>query len=399
MPPHPYYRLNPSRAVYINGTINAELLSRVTPEILKLQTISREPITVYIDSRGGSVRLMETILRTLKLSDQDSSEPCHIITCVTTRAASAAADLLSSGDYAIAYPHSAILYHGIRTQESDPLTVESTSILVNMLRRTNDIYAVELARKIDDRFTYKFLIARNGFANIRQKHNNQQLSDLDCFIEFIDERLSTEAQKVWKSAKERHARYSDLFDTVLQKTKSNIAKMTLAQAEAVAIKAIVEFEVKANKINPKWSFRGGGMERLYEDFFLFNEYLSDLGDQRLQRWATTWGKYILSSDEAKEIDSIADEKERTKKLSEKLAPVLEPLTSFFAALCHALQEGENELTATDAYWLGLIDEVVGEDHLLCLRYFEENPPEPEPANEEEQQEKAKGDAQPEPAGA
>jgi len=29
------------------------------------------------------------------------------------------------------------------------------------------------------------------------------------------------------------------------------------------------------------------------------------------------------------------------------------------ALCYALQEEENELTATDAYGLGLIDEVVG----------------------------------------
>jgi hypothetical protein len=50
---------------------------------------------------------------------------------------------------------------------------------------------------------------------------------------------------------------------------------------------------------------------------------------------------------------------------------LGPLQAFFVAVCHALQEGENELTATDAYWLGLVDEVVGEQNLLSSRNFRE----------------------------
>ena len=32
-------------------------------------------------------------------------------------------------------------------------------------------------------------------------------------------------------------------------------------------------------------------------------------------------------------------------------------SSFFVALCHALYEGENELTAMDAVWLGLVDTI------------------------------------------
>lgn len=372
--PHPYYRLNSTRSVHINGVINRELVSRITPQILKLQHLSRDPITVYIDSPGGPVSSMETILRTLKLSDQNSSGPCHIITAVTIRAASAAADLLSSGDYAVAYPHSAILYHGMRTQETNPLTVESTSVLTNLLRRSNDVYAVELARKIDDRFSFRFLFARSEFDKVREHYPNQHLSDLECFIEFIDGKLSREARKVWQRAKDRHGRYRELFSTVLKKVKGDVAKMSVAQAESAAIKAIAEFEVKANKGDPSWSFRDGGIERLTDDFFLFHEYLSGLGGDRLQRWSTNWGKYIVPPDVVKQIDAIADEKERSKKLNETVGPLLEPPTSFFAAFCHALQEGENELTAEDAYWLGLVDEVVGEDHLLCLRHFEENKP-------------------------
>jgi hypothetical protein len=52
------------------------------------------------------------------------------------------------------------------------------------------------------------------------------------------------------------------------------------------------------------------------------------------------------------------------------------MISFFVALCHALQEGENELTAIDAYWLGLVDEVVGEN-LWTIRIMEEFTPDPE----------------------
>jgi ATP-dependent protease ClpP protease subunit len=330
---------------------------------------------------------METLLRTLKLTDQDSSGPCHIITAVTQRAASAAADLLSSGDYAIAYPHSAILYHGMRTQESNPLTVESTSVLARILRRSNDRYALELARKIDDRFSFRFLFARNNFDEVRTKHPNQQLSDLQCFIEFIDGKLSKEARKVWQRAKERHGRYKELFTTVVKRVKGEIAKMSVAQAEAAAIKAIVEFEVKANKGDPDWSFRGGGLERLTDDFLLFHEYLTGFASGRLQEWSADWGKFIVAPEIAKEIDAIADEKERSKKLNETVGPLLEPLTSFFAAFCHALQEGENELTATDAYWLGLVDEVVGEDDLLCLRHMEEDKPDPVPTENAEKEAK------------
>jgi ATP-dependent protease ClpP protease subunit len=79
----------------VNGVINRDMLSRLTPQILKLQSVSRDPITVYIDSPGGNVSNMETILRLLRLTDQDSSPACQIITAVTTMAGSAAADLLS----------------------------------------------------------------------------------------------------------------------------------------------------------------------------------------------------------------------------------------------------------------------------------------------------------------
>jgi ATP-dependent protease ClpP protease subunit len=374
--PHPYYRLNPARAVYVTGVIDHDLVSKITPEILRLESESREPITVFIDSPGGSVLSMETILRLLRLSDQNGSDPCHIITAVTTRAASAAADLLSSGDYAIAYPTASILYHGMRRHADAPLTVEYTSLLGYILRLSNDRYALELAAKTENRFSFRFMLARGEFAAIRTAAAKPDLSDLECFVQFIDDKLSSEAKKVWARARERHARYRKLYDTILQKVKTDGG--TRAHIEADSIKAIVDFELDANKDDESWSFTHGGIESLAEDFFLLNEYLSPAGHERLGKWALSFGRYILPKEEMEKIKQIENEDERGDRLAEKVRPILEPLSSFFVAFCHALQRGENELTAYDAYWLGLVDEVVGDPSLLSLRAFQEYSPDPEP---------------------
>jgi len=68
------------------------------------------------------------------------------------------------------------------------------------------------------------------------------------------------------------------------------------------------------------------------------------------------------------------EADRPKKMVEKARPALRPVWSFFVAFCHAMQEGENDLTARDAFWLGLIDEVIGEEGLPSYRMISEYKP-------------------------
>jgi ATP-dependent protease ClpP protease subunit len=397
--PNENYRLNAQRAIYVTGVIDDALVSRLTPQILRLQSLSRSPISVYIDSPGGSVSSMDTILRLLNLTDQDSSGPCNIITAVTTRAASAAADLLSSGDYALAFPDSSILYHGLRRFEKNPLTFETTSMLADALRLSNDYYAMALARKIEDRFSFRYVTVRNDFDEFRKVKSAPLMSDLDCFVEIISNKLSADARKVWAKAKERYGRYQALIDSVLKRTKKNFATQTIAEIEADNLKAIIAFELKKNRKNPQWSFRTEGLGRIADDFFLLNEYVTTYSHDRLQRWCASFGKWTLPTKEAEEIDAIADEKERSEKLIAKVRPILQPIWSFFVALCHALQEGENELTAVDAYWLGLVDEVIGEIDLWTIRDLDEVKPDPLPEPNETKANNQEAIPTAEPAGA
>lgn len=357
------------------------MVDRLTPKIIALQAANRNPITVYIDSRGGNVSSAELILRLLQASDQNSAAPCRIITVVTNRASSAAADLLSSGDYAIAFSESAVFYHGVRQSLADPLTVEFGSALTESLKISNDQSAMALARKSEARFMFRFVMMKHEFDGARQKLSRPALSDLDCFIALISEKLTSRALKLITRAQERHSRYSSLLDKAVVaafKNKAVSASQSVARVEAAIIKKIIDFEVASHKKDPNWSFHAGGLSRLNDDFFLVREYVSSAQSEHFKKICERWGDFALTPEEQETLRGISDDAARTAARIEKVRPHFQPLWSFFVALCHALQEGENDLTALDALWLGLIDEVVGSD-AASLRFIAEFKPDPQPA--------------------
>jgi hypothetical protein len=362
------FRPDPKRAIYIHGTINPELVHSLTPRIVALQAASRDPLTVYIDSRGGDLSSSQAIWKLLTASTQDFQKPCHIITIATTRAASAAADLLSSGDYAVVHPHTTVLYHGSRTFRDLPLTAEFASAVSNFLRMTNDAYATRLVIQIETRLMFRFLFSKSQFENVRKK-SKEPMTDAECFLAVIAEKLSDGARKLFETAVQRKGRYESLLAVAKKARKYKRA----ARTEAARIKAFVDFEYASNKKDKNWTFQAGGLSRLNEDFFLLTEHLSSSDDDRIAALCSQWGIFAITPEEKASIDA-APEEERKERLIKKVRPTLEPMWSFFVALCHALQEGENELTATDAYWLGLVDEVLGEINLPSMRMVSEFTP-------------------------
>ena len=64
------------------------------------------------------------------------------------------------------------------------------------------------------------------------------------------------------------------------------------------------------------------------------------------------------------------------KISERLTPIWFLLVS----IGRLLQKGEYELSAEDAYWFGIVDEVYGREDLLSLREFLESGQEEDDSN-------------------
>ena len=381
--PDPNFRPDPNRAIFISGHIDQALVDRLTPTIMQLCARNRQPISVYIDSKGGSPQSAETILRLLKATNQDNESGCHIITIVTTRAASAAADLLSAGDYAIAFPDTSILFHGVRTPTwSDLVTMEQASTIADYLKLSNDRYAMTLARKSERRFMYLFFALQNQFQAHRTKVNNPNLPPLECFIGLVRGNISDLANKILDRAWDRYERYNALLSHVFAlagKAKKNpfAGGASEAEIESFMLRAIVQFELKKNKADRKWTFSGRGLVRVNDDFFLLQEYFATAYGIEFNQLCERWADLVLTDADNAEL-ALIQEPERTEKKRTMVRPHFQPAWSFLVALCHALQEGENEISALDAFWLGLIDEVLGQHGLPLKRYFAEFQPDPQP---------------------
>jgi hypothetical protein len=316
----------------------------------------------------------EVILKLLRTTNQDGASSCHVITVAISRASSAAADLLSSGDYAIALPESSLLYHGVRTSMTDPVTAERATELTEALKISNDRYAMSLARKSEWRFLFRVFTLRGQFQNHRETTGDPGLSDLQCFTSILRKNLSPSAANVLDQALERWDRYNGLlqhFQKLVTKSRPSKPEMRAAQIEKIMLRAIINFEVLRNRTNPNWSFREGGLARVNDDFFLLNEYFQSAYSEQFKQICERWGSFVLSDADKDELSKLVEPEKSSKKL-EKARPYFLPFWSFFVALCHALQEGDNELTPTDAFWLGLIDEVIGHPNLPLTRYLAEH---------------------------
>jgi ATP-dependent protease ClpP protease subunit len=368
---NPYYYANPNRAIYIQGPIDQAQLYRVTPEIIKLRAHSRKPVTVYINSNGGYPVYSQAILDLLKSHTQTNDESCRVITVATSQAASAAADLLSAGDYAMAYPECRILYHGVRMPSDKPLTLEESASLSERIRGSNESYAMQLARRADFRAMYRFTSLKDNFDEVRQEHKEiKNLSNLRCLLLYLDDKLSEQAQEIVERARERYGRYNAVLMEVVRNTKRPDQYKTRADFEAAQIKAIIKLEQKRNKKDKDWGFLSDGINNLTDDFLLLHEYLRMLQSERFQTMCLLWSQFWLSDQDREEIEKAPEEQQR-EMTTERMRPHLLPMWSFFMGLCYVLQYGENALTAEDAFWLGLIDEVVGVKGLPSFRVFAE----------------------------
>jgi len=102
-----YSRLLKDRIVIINGEINNETANAVVAQLLYLDSLNNEDISMYINSPGGSVTDGMAIYDTMNFIKSDVSTICMGI------CASMAAFLLSSGKKGKRYalPNSEVMIH------------------------------------------------------------------------------------------------------------------------------------------------------------------------------------------------------------------------------------------------------------------------------------------------
>ncbi len=134
-----YSRLLKERIIFISGEIDDNLANSVIAELLYLDSLSSDDISMYINSPGGSVSAGLAIYDTMNFVKSDISTICMGI------AASMGAFLLSSGTKGKRYilPNADVMIHqplgGAQGQATD-ITIASERIN-NLKKRLNKILA------------------------------------------------------------------------------------------------------------------------------------------------------------------------------------------------------------------------------------------------------------------
>ena len=112
-----YSRLLKDRIVFLTGEINAASANIVISELLYLDSLSHDEISLYINSPGGEVSSGFAIFDTMHFIKSD------VRTIVVGMAASMAAFLLASGDKRSALKNAEVMIHqplgGIQGQATD----------------------------------------------------------------------------------------------------------------------------------------------------------------------------------------------------------------------------------------------------------------------------------------
>lgn len=141
-----FSRLLKERIVFISGEINDSLANSVIAELLYLDSISNDDISIYINSPGGSVSSGMAIYDTMNFVKSD------VVTICIGIAASMGAFLLSSGKKGKRYilPNADVMIHqplgGAEGQASD-IKIASDRIL-NLRTRLNKILAKNTSKPL-----------------------------------------------------------------------------------------------------------------------------------------------------------------------------------------------------------------------------------------------------------
>jgi len=313
---------NARRAVWVEGRLDEALLDRLRPQIAELISSSKEPVTLFINSRGGSPEVAESILALLR--------DVRTITVAAPAAHSMGANLLSMGNFALASPESSLLYHGGRWPLSDLVSAgEAGRLYAQTLPTFHEINAAKLARNCVRRFLFIVSALRPTFEQHRADKGDPSLSDLQSFQEILRAKLSPAGQKVLHAAIPLADSHNGLlldFEKRLRRRRGR--DVTKEQLKKLMVYAAVDFGCDP----AAWDC---GLTKICDQFHFLASYF-DFG--ALQ-------DYVAGRPEPQTADTDVE-----------VAYFLQ-FRFFFHAICRALQGGENQLTPMDCLWLGLIDSV------------------------------------------
>ena len=140
-----FSRLLMDRIIFIGTEINSDVSNIINAQLLWLDSINHNEITIYINSPGGSVYAGLSIFDTMHIIESPIKTVC------IGMAASMASILLTAGDKRYALPHSRVMIHqplgGVKGQASD--IVITANEITKLKDELNQILATKTGQPLD----------------------------------------------------------------------------------------------------------------------------------------------------------------------------------------------------------------------------------------------------------
>ena len=359
--------------LFLQGIIDQNLVDRLTPEILKRRlagSAAQSPaITCFIDSPGGNPFLASRILDLARCAHPPHGTG-HLIAYVTGRAASAASDLTIQADYSYMVPGATMLCHGTSQGANQAINAQTAEFLAASLRQDNEFYARQLAAAA---FFRQIFIFSNFGAPFQDFLLNPD-GGLSGLVDALRQKLNShQLRLLLDRAIKRQGDIRDLTSfadrQIDRRMKNRTRTLPRNELEAIILRAILEQKLKGSK-QQHWILSEGGLDDLSADFRLLHDYHFGTHNREAQRLVTQYGELFLLPGEITELGRLPSvtDKDKSEWLTKTTLPRIRELWYFSVSLARLLQEKDFEFDAYDAYWLGLVNEVVGAN-LPCVRLF------------------------------
>jgi ATP-dependent protease ClpP protease subunit len=420
------FQLNWNRAIHIDTAIDDMLLKTLTPRILKLKQESTDPITIGIDSPGGNIAAMLSLLGLLQAPDQDGNY-IEIYTVSTNKAFSAAASLLAFGDYSVAFPHSKILCHDVRYSGIEHVTPSKALRTARELERGNVEFSLKLAHKIRRRIIWVYIDLQNKFYKVRERYSqfaekqDAEFSEVLSSIEnisidivgfaltlfsklsnpigneiaigalhllnswmqidkierqlFIDDKVNKDSNYLIKVMNDLviGIRNMNLGIQESDESPEPIQVDGLSESAQKDIKLFLEVIARRFAIDKYPDISHDVLDSVIEDFAFIKEIRSSQHVQAITKLILDTDTIFFGGSIKTELDNAKDDTDRGRILA-PVYPQARMLWFYIVSLCRCLCSGEHLLTPYDAQLLGFVDEVLGGGPVESRREWRKSQP-------------------------
>jgi ATP-dependent protease ClpP protease subunit len=356
-----------STSIFLHGTFDDKMYLSVSQQILRYRQAGVAAITVGIDSPGGMLSVMDSILSLFGSNIQELNR-ARCVSVVTREASSAAALFLSLSDYAVADRDAVLLYHSVRIRSAD-ITPDQAKRHARNLSMTNFRMAARLAGPMLARLSWAYISVSLKDAQSEPEYERLlEVSGLDAeslshtatnsetgddttkglniiaYLAAIHPFLTYDAKQLVENALERMKVVIEI-DNSMPKTLREGTDIRNRQSRDLDIyRAILAYIAGTSK---RYERASDIIERANLHFQMWGKRDNNPSETVERRF------------ESKAVDECWS-RDAKRRAGTKSKYQTKTFWLFCLVFCQALLDNENQVSGLDAHFLGLVDEV-------CLR--------------------------------